>query len=184
MRLTGGVITYSERRTIAQYEHKDCKIELAFAFPEGDAGVPAFLDAIQAEIRSRCLTMLGLAKPVTVPLPAAPSIADAIPTVEAAPKPRKPRVAKMVVPDEDAPPADDEPAAASSAEVDEFGDPITAVKEISDKEMIDAITAKAKEIESKPLRKWLMDTYGVDRASHIPVAKRAECLAALKMLKK
>ncbi len=185
MRLTGGVITYSERRTIAQYEHKDCKIELAFAFAEGEPDVPAFLDTIQAEIRSRCLSMLGLGHPTPPPATkpmlkateAAPTIADAIPTVEPV-KARKARAPKLAVVEE-APPAD-EPA-------DDFDfDEAPAVEKISDQAVMDAAKKAGAKVGMPAARKALEEftTLRPATCSSVPQEKRAAALAKFAELAK
>lgn len=70
-RITGGEVTYMERRKIGDYEHKEAKAVLSFSLDEGEDH-DSTLDMVTATAKARVHEMLGLtpAKASTPPVPA------------------------------------------------------------------------------------------------------------------
>ena len=81
-RITGGEVTYMERRKIGDYEHKEAKAVLTFSLDEGDDH-DATLDSLSISAKAKVHEMLGLigkaspsAPPVAVPMTKAPVAVD------------------------------------------------------------------------------------------------------------
>ena len=70
-RITGGEVTYMERRKIGDYEHKEAKAVLTFSLDEGD-DPDSMLDGLSLSAKNRVHEMLGLigkASPSAPPVP-------------------------------------------------------------------------------------------------------------------
>jgi len=66
-RITGGEVTYMERRKIGDYEHKEAKAVLSFSLDDGDDH-DSTLDTLTATAKARVHEMLGLVgKAATTP---------------------------------------------------------------------------------------------------------------------
>lgn len=112
-RITGGEVTYMERRKIGEYEHKEAKAVLTFSLDEGDDH-DATLDSLGHAAKAKVYEMLGLigkAAPYTGPAPA-PLTKAAVMTPEAQAAlavpakrgpGRPPKVASPIVVTEEAP---------------------------------------------------------------------------------
>lgn len=85
-RITGGEVTYMERRKIGDYEHKEAKAVLTFSLDEGDDH-DTTLDSLTVTAKARVHEMLGLtpAKASTPPVPA--QLGRAARMVDPAPSP-------------------------------------------------------------------------------------------------
>lgn len=72
-RITGGEVTYMERRKIGDYEHKEAKAVLSFSLDDGDDH-DSTLDTLTATAKARVHEMLGLVgKAISTPSTPAPA---------------------------------------------------------------------------------------------------------------
>ena len=168
-RITGGRISYAEKRNISQYENKSAEVELAFALEEGEDA-----DAIGTEIEKQCMArvhrMLGVKS----------AVADDKPAEEA--KPVSPRGVGR--PKKDKPvekPAEDEVDMA-----DLLGEEPKKVAEITDADLVKAINTspwaqKGGEKHAPGKVKKLIEKHGAKRASEIAKDKRQDFLDDLKL---
>lgn len=69
-RITGGEVTYMERRKIGDYEHKEAKAVLSFSLDDGDDH-DSTLDTLTAAAKARVHEMLGLVGKA-IPTPSTP----------------------------------------------------------------------------------------------------------------
>ena len=169
-RITGGEVTYMERRKIGDYEHKEAKAVLTFSLDEGD-DPDSMLDGLSLSAKNRVHEMLGLigkASPSAPPVPTRAAVLT--PEAQAAvgmPAPvkrgpgRPPKVqaapAVVEVPKaEEAPAPDTTKPTPTEAPVDDLDllldepapeikkiepDPVT---EVTDADLLSAVTAKMK----------------------------------------
>jgi hypothetical protein len=182
-RLTGGRVSYAEKRNISQYENKSAEIELAFALDEGD-DPDTVIGELEIQCKARVHRMLGIDEGSKVPL--ASKIAADLEmktasevSAEAAKKrpgrPPKARVEKVPEPDEDEDGMDD---ILGEAPKDEPA-------EITDEDLIKKLTKHplSNKETGEPKRVKALVVKYAPRLSEIPKEKRAAFLKELAELK-
>lgn len=209
LHITGGRVTFGRTVKTGDYENKKAEYTLDFNFGEDDVSTEELIAMAGDIAMRRCHAVLGLKVPGDVPGTAIPKVehkapaaaevmqAPAAPPADDAPKKKPGRPVgsgtkvKLTPPPAEANPANAEIEHVLGAPADDDllsmpADDVPAVKEISDKALMEAIVERNKDVANPPAIKKLAAEHGAQQGQQmtsIPQEKRAAFLAALKLVK-
>ena len=148
MQITGGKVRFLRRIQAAQFEPKEAEVELTFTMAEGEI-LTTQLDQVAAQTQAKALEMVGLQPPLAPPSPPAvtkDAYAVKLAAEEALAKAEKAAARERAALANTAKPVDDLTDLAPP--VDPDAALLEGVAEISDQELVAAVTRKNQEIKN------------------------------------
>jgi hypothetical protein len=201
--ITGGIVKFGRKTAPAQYENKEAVVELYFSVAEGEA-LGTFLDDVGHQAQAKALELVGL-KPAAEAKPALAKKVEAKPGDDEAAKQKakeayaasKATEAELQVKEEakklaekcntaKAVDALEFTASQPDPDADFLVDVPKGVKEVSDQDLVAAVTRKNQELKDPKKIHALRETFVKlpKGLRDIPTADRPRFLAELEALKK